>query len=75
MSKYLPQHSVLKIPQSMFLPQSLGFLIRDGETKDFGPNSNKRSLNLIYSWFHHECHSDLLPSSNADVKTRDLMQG
>jgi hypothetical protein len=35
-------------------------LIRDGKTKDFGLNESKHSLNLIYSWFYHECHSDLL---------------
>jgi hypothetical protein len=28
-----------------------------------GLNSCKHSLNLIYSGFHHECHSDLLVSS------------
>jgi hypothetical protein len=31
----------------------------DGQTKDFGLNDGKHSLNLIYSWFHHECHSHL----------------
>jgi hypothetical protein len=30
------------------------------KTEDFGLNNNKHSLNLIYSWFHHACHSDLL---------------
>jgi hypothetical protein len=35
------------------------FFIWDGKT-DFGLNDNKHSLNLIYSWVHHECHSDLL---------------
>jgi hypothetical protein len=25
--------------------------------------NSKHSLNLICSWFHHECHSDLLASS------------
>jgi hypothetical protein len=38
------------------------FFIWDGKTKDFGLNDSKNSLNLIYSWFHHECHSDLLVS-------------
>jgi hypothetical protein len=42
---------------------SLGFLVWDGKTKDFGLNNSKHSLNFIYSWFHHECHSDLLVSS------------
>jgi hypothetical protein len=39
------------------------FFIWDGKTKDYGLNNSKHSLNLIYSWFHHECHSDLLVSS------------
>jgi hypothetical protein len=39
------------------------FFILDGKTKDFGLNNSKHSPNLIYSWFHHECHSDLLVSS------------
>jgi hypothetical protein len=39
------------------------FLIWNRKTKDFGLNNSKHSLNLIYSWFHHECHSDLLVSS------------
>jgi hypothetical protein len=30
---------------------------------DFGLNNRKHSLNLIYSWFHHKCHYDLLVSS------------
>jgi hypothetical protein len=34
-------------------------LVWDGRTKDFGLNNSKHSLNLIYSWFHHECHSDV----------------
>jgi hypothetical protein len=80
-SKYLPQQTVLKNPQSMFLPPSerpsfapiqhnwqnysfvyliFRFFIWDGKTKDFGLNYRKHSLNSIYSWFHHECHSDLL---------------
>jgi hypothetical protein len=80
-SIYPPQHSALKNPQSMFLPQSerpsfapiqytgkftvlyiliFSFLIWDGKTKDFGLNDSKHSLNLIFFWFHHECHSDLL---------------
>jgi hypothetical protein len=42
------------------------FLIWDGKTKDFGLNNSKHSQNLIYSWFHHECHSDLLVSSSGD---------
>jgi hypothetical protein len=42
---------------------SLGFLIWDGKTKDFGLNNSKHSPYLICSWFHHECHSDLLMSS------------
>jgi hypothetical protein len=33
------------------------------EDKRFRLNNSKHSLNLIYSWFHHECHSDLLVSS------------
>jgi hypothetical protein len=33
------------------------------EDKRYGPSNSKHSLNLIYSWFHHECHSDLLVSS------------
>jgi hypothetical protein len=37
-------------------------LIWDGKT-DFELNDNKHSLNSVYSWFHHECHSDLLVSS------------
>jgi hypothetical protein len=63
----------------MFLPQSerpsfapiqhnwqnysLDFLVWDRKTKDFWLNNSKHSLNLIYSWFHHEYHSDLLVSS------------
>jgi hypothetical protein len=39
------------------------FFVKDGKKKDFGLNNSKHSLNLIYSWFHHECHSDLLVSS------------
>jgi hypothetical protein len=39
------------------------FFIWDGKTKDFGLNNSKPSLNLMYSWFHHECHSYLLVSS------------
>jgi hypothetical protein len=39
------------------------FFILDQKTKDFGLNNNKHSLNLIYPWLHHECHSDLLTSS------------
>jgi hypothetical protein len=39
------------------------FFIWDGKTKDFWLNDSKHSLNLIYSWLHHECHSDLLVSS------------
>jgi hypothetical protein len=39
------------------------FFIRNGKTKDFGLNDSKHSLNLMYSWFHHECHYDLLISS------------
>jgi hypothetical protein len=31
--------------------------IWDGKTKYFGLNNSKHSPNLIYSWFHHECHS------------------
>jgi hypothetical protein len=38
-------------------------LIWDGKTKDFWLNNSKHSLNLIYSWFNHDCHSDLLVSS------------
>jgi hypothetical protein len=34
-------------------------LLWDGKSKDFGLNNSKHSLNLIYSWFCHECHSDL----------------
>jgi hypothetical protein len=30
------------------------------EDKYFGVNNSKHSPNLIYSWFHHECHYDLL---------------
>jgi hypothetical protein len=50
-------------------------LIWDGKTKDFGLNNSKHSLNLVNSWFHHECHSDLLVLSPSiwmlhyDVKT------
>jgi hypothetical protein len=36
------------------------FFIWDGKKKGFGLNNSKHSPNLIYSWFHHECHSDLL---------------
>jgi hypothetical protein len=43
--------------------ESLGFLIWEGKTKDFELNNSKYSPNLIYSWFHHECHSELLASS------------
>jgi hypothetical protein len=32
------------------------------EDKDFGTNDSRHSLNLIYSWFPHECQSDLLLS-------------
>jgi hypothetical protein len=39
------------------------FLLWGGKTKDFGLNNSKHSPNLIYSWFHHEYHSDLLASS------------
>jgi hypothetical protein len=39
------------------------FFIWYGKRKDFGLNNRKHSLNLMYSWFHHECHSDLLASS------------
>jgi hypothetical protein len=39
------------------------FFIWDGKTKDFRLNNSKHSPNLIYSWFHHESHSDLLASS------------
>jgi hypothetical protein len=39
------------------------FFIWDGKTEDFGLNTSKHSLNLICSWFHHECHSDLVVSS------------
>jgi hypothetical protein len=39
------------------------FLIWDGKTRDFGLNSSEYSPNLIYSWFHHECHSYFLVSS------------
>jgi hypothetical protein len=39
------------------------FFIWEGKTKDSGLNYSKHSLNLIYSWFHHECHSDALVSS------------
>jgi hypothetical protein len=39
------------------------FFIWDGKAQDFGLNDSKHSLNLIYSSFHHECHSDLLVSS------------
>jgi hypothetical protein len=35
------------------------FFIWDGNTKDFGLNNSKYFPNLIWSWFHHECHSDL----------------
>jgi hypothetical protein len=38
------------------------FLIRDGKTKNFCLNDSNHSPNLIYTWFHHECHSDLLLS-------------
>jgi hypothetical protein len=38
------------------------FFIWDGKRKDFGLNDSKHSLNLICSWFHHDCHSDLLVS-------------
>jgi hypothetical protein len=39
------------------------FFIWDGKAKDFGLNNSKHSPNLICSWFHYECHSDLLVSS------------
>jgi predicted negative regulator of RcsB-dependent stress response len=39
------------------------FLVWDGKTKDSGLNNSKHYQNLIYSWFLHECHSDLLVSS------------
>jgi hypothetical protein len=35
------------------------FLYEMGRQIDFGLNDSKPSLNLIYSWFHHEHHSDL----------------
>jgi hypothetical protein len=38
-------------------------LVREGKKKDFGLNDSKHPLNLIYPWFHYECHSDLLVSS------------
>jgi hypothetical protein len=41
------------------------FFIWDGKEKDFGLNNSKHYLNLIYSWFHHEYHSDLLASSRS----------
>jgi hypothetical protein len=31
--------------------------------KRFWTEYSKHSQNLIYSWFHHHCHSDLLVSS------------
>jgi hypothetical protein len=33
--------------------------IWDAKKEDFGLNNSKHSPNLIYSLFHHECHSDL----------------
>jgi hypothetical protein len=70
---------ILKNPQSVFLPQVshpysttdkitvlyilILFSLYDGQTKDFGLNDSKHSLNLICSSFHRECHSDLLVSS------------
>jgi hypothetical protein len=39
------------------------FFVWNGKTKDFGLNDSNHSLNLVYSWFPHECHSDLLVSS------------
>jgi hypothetical protein len=76
-SKYPPQHCSQKpsvcVPPSKWetkfrthtaqLTKLQFFFIRDGETKDFGLNNSKHSPNLIFSWFHHECHSDLLASS------------
>jgi hypothetical protein len=49
----------------IYIFQSLVLLIWDGKTKDSGLNNSKHSLNLIYSLFHHECHSDLLVSSSS----------
>jgi hypothetical protein len=39
------------------------FFIWDEKTKYLRLNDSKHSINLIGSWFHHECHSDLLMSS------------
>jgi hypothetical protein len=35
------------------------------KTKDFGLNNSKHSLNLIYYWFHQDCH---LPYINSPKK-------
>jgi hypothetical protein len=56
-----PYSTTGKITVLYILIFSLFYMRR--ETQDFGPNNSKHSLNLIYSWFHQECHSDLLVSS------------
>jgi hypothetical protein len=33
------------------------FFIWAGKTKYFWLNDSRHSLNLIYSWLHHECHT------------------
>jgi hypothetical protein len=52
-SKY-PQHSILNKFHTHIVQ-----LVWDGKTKDSGLNDSMHSLNLICSWFHHECYSDL----------------
>jgi hypothetical protein len=37
------------------------------EEKRFWTEWYKHSPNLIYSWFQHECHSDLLDNSQATI--------
>jgi hypothetical protein len=44
------------------------FFIWEGKTKDFGLNTSKHSVNLIYPWFRHECLSDLChPQEQIDL--------
>jgi hypothetical protein len=49
-------HTVQLAELQLFVYFNLHFFIWGRKTKDFGLNDNKHSLNLIYCWFHHECH-------------------
>jgi hypothetical protein len=46
-----------------FYTLNFRFFIWDGKKKYFEQSDSKHSPHLIYSWFHHKCHSDLLVSS------------